>query len=226
MAKPVDKPKMNASELSYVPEIARGVGFLMGRWLKNTVLPREQEQLLGVKLPDGEVGTEEQLKRAVKNSVIPDAKTDLFTIEYPEERLTYKQRYRGVHRLTQREDGSPRCVACMCCSTVCPAQCIHIEAGEYGPEDKRAGYERYPEVFIIDEMRCIFCGLCVEACPLDAIRMDTGMHMPGSTLREHFIYDKQTLLSLPGSDGSYKTANPRQDPGDPGYPGIDREKGH
>ena len=36
----------------------------------------------------------------------------------------------------------------------------------------------------------------------------------------------QTLLSIPGNDGSYKTSNPRRDPGDPGYPGVDRDKGH
>ena len=223
MAKLVEKPKMNASELSYLPEIAKGVGFTMARWLKNVFLPREQEELLGVKRQQA-IGFEERAKRALKNAVAPNARTDLFTIDYPEERIVYKQRYRGVHRLTERADGSPRCVACMCCSTVCPAQCIQIEAGEYGPDDKRAGYERYPEVFIIDESRCIFCGFCVEACPLDAIRMDTGMHMPGSTRREHFIYDRATLLSLQGTDGTRKTANPRQDPGDPGYPGIDREK--
>ncbi len=64
-------------------------------------------------------------------------------------------------------------MACLCCSTACPAQCIFIEAGEYPEGDKRRGYERYPVKFVIDELRCIFCGYCVEACPCDAIRMDT-----------------------------------------------------
>ena len=76
---------------------------------------------------------------------------------------------------------------------------------------------------MIDELRCIFCGYCVEACPCDAIRMDTGMHVPPSTQREHFIFDKEMLMAIPGADGTFQTANPRHEPGDPTHPGLDRE---
>ncbi|HJK96926.1 MAG TPA: NADH-quinone oxidoreductase subunit I [Polyangiaceae bacterium LLY-WYZ-14_1] len=151
---------------------------------------------------------------------------EIATINYPDEIREYPERFRGVHRLTHRSDGSPRCVACLCCSTACPAQCIYIEPAEYEPGDPRYGYERYPKVFTIDELRCIFCGYCVEACPCDAIRMDTGWHVPASTQREHFIYDKETLMKIPGQDGTYLTANPRHEPGDPSHPGLDRERGH
>lgn len=164
------------------------------------------------------------MKRFFKNTFTEDNEID--TIHYPEEQRVYPERFRGIHRLTHRADGSPRCVACLCCSTACPAQCIHIEPGEYEEGDPRAGYERFPKVFTIDELRCIFCGYCVEACPCDAIRMDTGMHMPPSTEREHFVYDKDTLMSIPGQDGTYMTANKKPEPGDPGHPGISREKGH
>jgi NADH-quinone oxidoreductase subunit I len=165
------------------------------------------------------------LKRFFQNTLEVGGPSEIATISYPEEQETYSERFRGVHRLTQRDDGSPRCVACLCCSTACPAQCIHIEPAEYAADDPRYGYERYPEVFVIDELRCIFCGFCVEACPCDAIRMDSGLHMPPSTEREHFLFDKETLLSIPGRDGTYLTGNPRHEPGDESHPGIDREQG-
>src|SRR5262245_14786132 len=154
---------------------------------------------------------------------------DVETIEYvgPEgPKPPYPERYRGLHRLTQREDGSPRCVACLCCSTACPAQCIFIEAGEYPEGDERRGYERYPVKFVIDELRCIFCGYCVEACPCDAIRMDTGIHATPYDSRDQFLYPRDILLGLKGRDGSRETANPRHEPGDPTHPGLTREHVH
>ena len=140
---------------------------------------------------------------------------DVTTIEYvgPEgPKPEYPERYRGQHRLTQRDDGTPRCVACLCCSTACPAQCIHIEPGEYPQGDARFRFERYPVRFVIDELRCIFCGYCVEACPCDAIRMDTGVHVPPEYERPTFIYDKERLLSHPGRKGDHTSENPREDP--------------
>ncbi len=94
------------------------------------------------------------------------------TVEYPEERVTYSARYRGHHYLTVRSDGTVACVACMCCPTICPSRCIHIEAGEH-PDPT---IEKVPVRFEIDLLRCVYCGLCVEACPKDAIRMDSGRH--------------------------------------------------
>jgi NADH-quinone oxidoreductase subunit I len=166
------------------------------------------------------------MRHFFKNTFRSRANNDIVTISYPEEKRVYPERFRGVHRLTHRTDGSPRCVACLCCSTACPAQCIHIEAGEYKDGDSRHGYERYPKVFVIDELRCIFCGYCVEACPCDAIRMDTGVHVPASTRREHFIFDKEMLMSIQGQDGTFLTGNPRHEPGDPSHPGLDRDHKH
>ena len=42
----------------------------------------------------------------------------------------------------------------------------------------------------------------------------------------HFLFDKQTLMAIPGADGSFETRNPRHEPGDPTHPGIDRDHAH
>jgi len=123
------------------------------------------------------------LRNLVRQENIP-------TIEYPEVRRPMPVRFRGRHRLMRRPDGSPRCVACYCCATACPARCITIVAGE-SPDPR---IEKYPVRFDIDMLRCVFCGQCVEACPCDAIRMDTGWYTPPAETREKLIYTIDRLL--------------------------------
>jgi NADH-quinone oxidoreductase subunit I len=89
------------------------------------------------------------------------------TIQFPEMRRLYSERFRGRHILKTRADGTLRCVACYMCETACPADCIHIEAGEHPV----LAYEKYPVTFEIDLLRCVMCGYCVDACPKDAIWM-------------------------------------------------------
>jgi NADH-quinone oxidoreductase chain I len=111
------------------------------------------------------------------------------TVQFPEKKRSTSGRYRGVHILTQREDGSPKCVACYMCATVCPAECIHIEAGER-PE---ALIEKYPTRFEIDLLRCVYCGFCVDACPEEAILMSRENDLVG-TSREELIIDRDRLM--------------------------------
>lgn len=111
------------------------------------------------------------------------------TIQFPEERREYSNRFRGLHYI-KAVNGVENCTACMLCPTVCPAECIHIVAGER--EDK----EKYPVKFEIDVLRCCFCGMCEEACPKDAIKLSNIYEM---SLRERRVYDKEFLVEQRGS---------------------------
>lgn len=114
------------------------------------------------------------------------------TIQYPEQRRNYSERFRGIHYIKSVQ-GVENCTACMLCPTVCPALCIHIEAGE------KATKEKFPVKFDIDVLRCIFCGMCEEACPEDAIKLSNIYEM---AIPERQVYHKPFLDIQRGKDKS------------------------
>jgi NADH-quinone oxidoreductase subunit I len=202
----IKKPRRTAADQSYVVEIVKGLGVTLKHFFK---------------------GLNQMRPGGTRNDVTTfNYEEGIATLQYPEEKRVYPRRFRGVHRLTQRANGEPRCTACLMCSTACPAQCIYIKPAEYPVGHASRGHERFPEQFVIDELRCIFCGFCVEACPVDAIRMDSGVHMTALDDRGSFIYDKAKLMSIPGQDGDFETANVRPEPGERGHSGVTRLKGH
>ena len=161
-------------EASFLAATAKGLGITLKHFAKNFFLPRRKAVDLG------------------KGGAPAEAKwrNDIETVQYPEEKVQYPERFRGLHRLMLRDDGAVRCVACMCCPTVCPAHCITII-----PEESDAkSIEKRPAIFEIDELRCVVCGLCVEACPCDAIRMDSGVHMSPSATRGEAVLGKVDLM--------------------------------
>jgi NADH-quinone oxidoreductase subunit I len=162
-------------DTSFVAATAKGLGITLKHFAKNLFLPLRSA-------------------KARAKAGAPDAapwRNEIETVQYPEEKVTYPERFRGLHRLTLRDDGAVRCVACMCCPTVCPAHCITIV-----PEESNSkSIEKRPAIFEIDELRCVVCGLCVEACPCDAIRMDTGLHAEPVEERADAIETKESMLA-------------------------------
>lgn len=179
MAYKVDNRPPDLRERMYFPEVIRGIGVASKHFFKNLLWSRDDNPEIIDR------------KRGPTASAV-------VTLDYPHVKQPYPPGYRGAHRLVPREDGKPRCVACYMCATVCPAQCIYIEAGEVEGDP----IEKYPKKFVIDELRCIMCGFCVEACPKDAIRMDTGVHVPPSETREAQVWDQSVLLQ--GAPVSYE----------------------
>ena len=161
----LSRPPMNRMESVYLPEIVKGFGVTLRHFFTS----------------------------------FGQGKTSR-TMQYPEERRENMpiekggmepSTFRGVHRLNRDEAGRVKCVACMMCPTICPANCIHIEAAE-SPWDDR---EKYPAKFEIDELRCIFCGMCEEACPVDAIELTPEYDVVGLS-RQEMVFDKEKLLNV------------------------------
>jgi NADH-quinone oxidoreductase subunit I len=126
------------------------------------------------------------LQTTIKHMFMPKV-----TQQFPEQRPEVPPNYRGVHRLNRDDKGRVKCVACYMCSTACPARCIDIVAAPSPWPDR----EKYPEVFVIDELRCIFCGMCEQACPCDAIELTSLFDLTGLS-REEMMFDKEKLLSV------------------------------
>lgn len=126
------------------------------------------------------------------------------TIQYPEDPAVLGRRARTRHRLLKREDGAPRCTACLLCETICPAKCIRITA-ENAPD---VMVEKRAKSFDIDLGMCVFCGYCVEACPVDAIHMDANEVELSAYSREDLIWNMQELLG----DKKKVPSGPPRDP--------------
>lgn len=171
------REKMTLAERYYLKEVGRGLLITARHFVRNMVY--HIAHVFGIaKDVDGAV-----------------------TLQYPDEPARLARRFRGRHRLTRRNDGSPKCVACFMCATACPDNCINIVGGE---KEDQSETEKYPIVYELDIARCCFCGMCVEACPEDAIRMDTGHVEFSDFSRKSLLYDKETLLSFEPADDVWR----------------------
>jgi len=154
---------------------------------ENLYLP---QILSGLKITFGHLFRNLALHSAHSMGLLMDRRASA-TFQYPEELRPLSPRFRSRHRLTVRDEGTPRCVGCMLCETVCPAKCITIVAGEH-PDPN---VEKYPVRFDIDLGICVYCGYCVEVCPEDAIRMDTGILDVAAYSRDAMKLDIHELMN-------------------------------
>lgn len=148
-------------EKVYVPEVMRGLAVTTKHFASN---------MLGFVAPP----------KGKKRSV--------FTVYYPEERVTLPPAYRGRPVLVMDGAGIEKCVACGLCEKMCPAHAISIVAAE------RDDGQRFPASYTLDMSRCVYCGYCEEVCPKEAIVMSSEYEGLAERDRSNLVYTKEKLL--------------------------------
>jgi NADH-quinone oxidoreductase chain I len=110
------------------------------------------------------------------------------TLQYPDEKLTLSERYRGLHALHLE-----KCISCASCARICPNQCIEmVFAGEKEVKKGDKVIKKkitHPSIYI---GRCMFCGLCEEVCPTDTIEM-TDFYELADYDRKRLYYSYEDL---------------------------------
>ena len=113
------------------------------------------------------------------------------TFQYPYEKRTLSDNYRGMLALLRYDDGTEKCVGCDLCEAACPSRVISVISAEVSGEPTK----RYAREYYMDMTRCLFCGMCVEACPVDALGMTREYEWSVYDKRD-LLLDKQQLLAI------------------------------
>ncbi|MFW5882858.1 MAG: NuoI/complex I 23 kDa subunit family protein [Verrucomicrobiota bacterium] len=146
------------------------------------------------------------LKTTLSNMLRPK-----ITLEYPDERPTIPDNYRGMPTLVRDPNGRIKCVACQLCEFVCPPKAIRIEPMEIEDSDDNRHVEKRPKEFDLNMLRCIYCGLCEEVCPEEAIFLQDIYSISGYS-RDELVYNRDQLLEFGGTlpDRHYKWDKKRE----------------
>ena len=112
------------------------------------------------------------------------------TVQYPEQKLAFAPRYRGIHEFELN-----KCIACDLCAKACPVDCIYIDKSGPRRIDKATGLVNEDDPkngkllrFAVDYSKCLFCALCTEPCPTDCIHMGK-LHDLSSYSREDVVVE-------------------------------------
>jgi NADH-quinone oxidoreductase subunit I len=142
------------------------------------------------------------------------------TVHYPRKTVDNLDTYRGHVELVAKEDDpfTPKCIACLLCTRLCPSQCLEVvvkeskgesggngkavegqsETGQAAPKVKKdapakEAKKKEVEAFHLNYSLCSLCGTCVEKCPVGSLRFSRNVYLAGYT-RKDFEYELLSRL--------------------------------
>lgn len=127
-----------------------------------------------------------------------NARKEIITVAYPEERPLIFNRFRGEVIMPHDENNEHACTGCQACEIACPNGTIEIIW------DRIVNEETGKKKKVIDKhiyhlSMCTMCSQCIEACPTGAIVWGQGF--------EHSVTDRSELTKVLNKPNSKIRAN-------------------
>lgn len=118
----------------------------------------------------------------------------IYTEQYPKERPSIGERWRGAPRLNNDpETGESLCIACNLCALVCPVDVISVGITNREVVDgEKIKKKKVLTTFVFDTSRCMFCALCQETCPTSCIELTQDFELAVES-RAGLVWDREML---------------------------------
>jgi len=122
-----------------------------------------------------------------------NARKEIVTVEYPEERPLIFDRFKGEVIMPHDENNEHACTGCQACEIACPNGTIEI-IWDSLKDEETGKKKKIIDKHIYHLSMCTMCSRCIEACP-------TGAIVWGQEF-EHAVTDRSQLTKILNKPGS------------------------
>ncbi len=130
-----------------------------------------------------------------------NARKEIITVQYPEERPQIFERFKGEVIMPHDENNEHACTGCQACEIACPNGTIEI-IWDRIVDEETGKKKKTIDKHIYHLSMCTMCSQCIEACPTGAIVWGQGF--------EHSVTDRSELTKVLNKPGSKVRADVRE----------------